>query len=221
MKKYFILLATICSTSAALAANYNLVNDWVFDGPNNPNGPWGYGMMLENAPGVFQPFVTNTKHDTTSSPGWDRWVDPTSASDTCVVWFVPGGLWTFGPNTVILNAWDTHASAVHFGNAPGTYNLNVGFQVGGYVTPTATYPDSRVYVLLNDTTVLFSQELLGFNGTGTSLQVTLGPNDFLDFVAAGNPEVRVGLGVDLQMVPEPSCLALLGLGGLLFLRRNR
>ena len=53
MKKYLVLLTAICGASGAFATNYNPVNDWVFDGPNNPNGPWGYGMMVETAPGVF------------------------------------------------------------------------------------------------------------------------------------------------------------------------
>jgi hypothetical protein len=137
------------------------------------------------------------------------------------VWFVPGGLWTFPANSVILNAWDNHASAVHFSNAPGTYNLSAAFQVGGYTTPTPTFPDTRVYVLLDNTSVLFSQDLKGFTGANTAMEVTLGPNDFLDFVVAGNPEARASLDAKLTMVPEPGTLAPLGLGGLLLLRKNR
>ena len=53
------------------------------------------------------------------------------------------------------------------------------------------------------------------------MEVTLGPNDFLDFVEAGNPEARASLDAKLTMVPEPGTLALLGLGGLLLLRKNR
>ena len=220
MKKYLVLLTVICGASAAFAADYNLVNDWVFDGPNNPNGAWGYGSMIQNTNGVFSPFAAATIHDTTSSSAWDRWV-VANTSDTCVVWDMPGGLWTFPANSVVLNAWNNYASVVHWAGDAGTYNLSAAFQTGGYATPTPTYPDTTVYVIKNDTTVLFQQEIFGFAGANMAQQITMAPGDWLDFVVAGNPEARASLDANLAAVPEPASLGLLALGGLLFLFRRR
>lgn len=222
MKKNLILLAVIysCGVSGALATDYSLVTDWVFDGSNNPNGAWSYGSMIETSPGVFDPFVLATVHDTTSYPDWDRWVVP-GTSDTCVVWNIASGLWSFPANSVLLNAWGNYSSVVHWEGNAGTYSLSANFQTGGYVTPTSTYPDTTVYVIKNGTTVLFEQEIFGFSSANIAQQVSIASGDYLDFVVAGSQEARAALDANLIAVPEPTVLSLLGLGGLALTLRRR
>jgi hypothetical protein len=224
MKRYLLLIAVVCSVSSALATDYNLINDWVFHGPNNPNGAWGYGYKLETdlGSGTFGAFAYDTVQDTTAIAGpTDRWLDDTSGGQTCGIWNVPGGVWTFPGPAVILNSWVNHAAAIHWAGNPGTYDLTAVFQTGGYAAPTATFPDVRIYVTLNDSTVLFSDHLLGFASTFTQLTVDIAAGDFLDFYIAGNPEARSTLDANLALVPEPGTLALLGLGALLLFRRIR
>lgn len=224
MKK-LIILAVVCCTSSVFATDYNLINDWTLDG-TNPDGAWSYGSKYEatTGSGNFDPFVSATIHSYDAGNGYDQWI-VTNTYNTCNVWYANGGLWTFPAHSVIANAWDNYSSVVHWAGDAGTYNLSTVFQGGGYTTPTPTYPDSIVYVIKNDSTVLFSQEVLGFNSANFAQQITMGTGDYLDFVVeektAGAGESRASIDASLVAVPEPTTVALLGLGGLLLWRKRR
>ncbi len=218
MKEYAVLLVAVCGISGAFATDYNLAGDWTI--ATNPNGAWSYGTKVETSPGVFNPFEVATIYNTSGAP-WDRWI-VANTFETCTVFLAPGGLWSFPANSVVGNAWTSYSGVAHWAGNAGTYDLSATFTGGGYATPSSTYPDSVVYVIKNNSAILFQQEILGFTSASTAQQVTLASGDYLDFIVAGRgSESRASIAATLTAVPEPSITALLGLAGLLFLRRNR
>jgi len=225
MKKFLVLAAGLCMVNVGLAANYDLKTDWVWGTIANPNGAWSYGTRAENGglgTGVFDPFIQHTSHDPQFSNGWDRWFGAAPDSTSCV--FNSGGFtgWNNAANSIILNAWVNWSGAVHWAGDPGVYDLSVTFDTIGYAAPTADFPDIRVYITKNGGDFLHQDQLFGRPATSTySSQVMIAPGDYLDFFIAGNPEARIQLDAKLTMVPEPTALALLGLGAALMLVRRQ
>jgi hypothetical protein len=215
MKRYLVLTAIVCLASSALGANYDLRNDWVWGGTNNPNGAWSYGTKAETTlgSGEFGPFVVNTTENLDGIvPGWDFWSGG-APNNTCNVFATATwDGWSFPAPNVILDAWVNYAGAVHWAGKPDLYDLSATFLTGGYVTPTADSPDVRVYVTKNGSQVLLADELFGFspgkpgapvtpgnNGSGlTNYTISITPGDYLDFFVAGNPEARASLAASLK-----------------------
>jgi hypothetical protein len=229
MKENLIILSAVCMATAASANSYNLLNDWTWGQPNNPNAAWSVGSRNESTPGNFDPFVLSTSHAVdTIVPGWDFWSNPAINNTMNVFFTTTWSGWSFPAPNVILNAWTSYCPDVELKPAAGTYSLSALFKTGGYATPTSDFPDTRIYVTLNGNNFLLTDELFGFSGVtpgnnGSSLnqQITIAAGDYLDFFIAGNPEARSSLAVSLTPIPEPATLGFLGLAGLFVILRRR
>jgi len=125
--------------------------------------------------------------------------DRTTAGGGLQKWVLTGGTWT--------NSWSVLV------NAAGATSTTAGTGFAGIRGLTGTWDALNGAQLFATTTETSNNRVIGFSDTGTT------PTSFTNVASAGTNYVF--RGVDLTAVPAPGAAALLGLAGLITIRRRK
>ncbi|MBN2294707.1 MAG: PEP-CTERM sorting domain-containing protein [Pirellulales bacterium] len=223
-----VVIATYCLALGQVRADttWNVADD--FDWTNNPNGDWSYGYHAAGLPdstqGVFVLFDGYTHTFLPSEPlvGHCRTtvIDPNLTLNPTATAYTNWGI-TWDPGELSIGTYPSDSNSVGAGarwTAPsaGSYSIASTFiqnQIPGTSMP--------VYVYHNNTP-LFSGETGDGVGSSTSFSnpiVVMAVGDTIDFISHGGAHVE--LRAEIAKVPEPSVLALLGLGALCLVGLSR
>ena len=239
MKKILLLLVvTLCCTSVA-SAQWDLAADIQFGA--NPSGEWDYGW-IDNGTGVFTSYngtlganFGGGKEFTAwvKDGGWDSHGNVGQSMGTADIDGDWGSVRELGqviygpqhpnvpPHRKTTSRWtapaagDYDITAVFTGQGLGGSHSNVSVALNG-VDEWNTLVNGFVGRSWEGYTDGFGPDPLQAYGD----TLTLAAGDTLDFgvVTGAQP---APIGVDVQIVPEPMTLILLGLGGLASIRRRR
>ena len=125
--------------------------------------------------------------------------DRSTAGGGLQKWVLTGGTWT--------NSWSVLV------NASGATSTTAGTGFAGIRGLTGTWDALNGAQLFATTTETSNNRVIGFSDTGTT------PTSFTNLASAGTNYVF--RGVDLTAVPAPGAAALLGLAGLITIRRRK
>jgi hypothetical protein len=197
----------------------------------NPTGPWSYGSSGTTLGGTFTPFAvtSTTAFDNPDFHSWQGTVTaeplpefyPVILKNTAATTQQGGGANLLPGQLALHPGPNGEFSVVRFTVPhPGTFLVDGAFEGRDSVNGTST----DVYILLNDSP-LFTGTVQGFGPESTQSFLTslaLQPGDRLDFVVGTGPNgtffsdttgVRATFWEENpQAVPEPSSVALLGVG---------
>jgi hypothetical protein len=218
---------------AARSAAYDLSTD--FSPTSNPSGAWTYGASVTLG-GAFTPFTVHQSGNSQNGVPMDFWqfgpFNPAIVHNgTATTAIGDGGQGVYPPGTVLLFPGGGTSYVFAFGVA--RFTVPAG-QSGSYQIQSAvqSYLNGNLsgdcdYHVLDNGAELFGQFLPGNSGTNFSTTLNLAAGDTIDFVVGrgldGNGD---GSGLKIQAsltsVPEPTSLAMIGLGvGALFISRRR
>lgn len=204
-----------------------------FSGESNPTGPWCYGTRATALGDDFS-LLANSFVQPEGPTVFQGWRDNLNVSlGTPVVLSNTGSeAYVSGSLTVPVNALVMHPGPVGFGTngfrefavvrwiAPLSGFINVA----GAFSGVDSNGDRDVYVTLNGQGI-FSGFCDGGEVTPFSLNaVSVAEGDVLDFVVGNRGDFlfdSTGLDAVITVVPAPGAAALLGLGGLVAVRRRR
>jgi len=233
MKKMLVLVTVMALSLVSMAQAADLAGDFALAA--NPNGEWSYGWF--NA-GVFTLYngvnsggdgAGNTFSAWVKDSDWDTWgnVGKNLGPNPIDAWasYREVGQIIYGPSvTGLMNTSRWTAPAA------GDYQITAVF------TGQSTMPTVATVSVLKNQVEEWSAGLDGFIGTlannfadgfgnapsqtynGT---LTLAQGDTLDFTMVTATGNNRAMALDVQIVPEPFTMALLGLGGMSLLRRRR
>jgi hypothetical protein len=230
MKKMLVLVTVLAMSLVGMAQAADLAGD--FSLAANPNGDWSYGWfdggVYTNYNGVntagsgastFSAHVKDGDWDTWGNVGMNLGPDPIEDWSS----YREVGKIIYGPSvTGLMNTSRWIAPAAGDYQITATYT---GQSLGGTAI-TASVLKNEVAEWTAVVDGFIGRAVNGFtDGFGNApMQVysdtlTLAQGEILDFtVTAINPGAT---GLDVQIIPEPMTIALMGLGSLALLRRRR
>jgi hypothetical protein len=238
MKKMLVLVTVMALSLVSMAQAADLQGD--FSLASNPNGDWSYGWFdagvftLYNGVNSGGDGAGNTFSAHVKDGDWDTWGNVGQ---------------NLGPNPI--NAWASYREVgqIIYGpsisglmntsrwTAPtaGDYQITAVFT--GQCADQASFGGTIATVsVLKNQVEEWSAGLSGFVGTlannftdgfGDAPSqtyngiLTLAQGDTLDFTMVTVNGNNRAMGMDIQIVPEPMTMALLGLGSLALIRRRR
>lgn len=219
------------------AAVYNLAADW--SDTNNPNGVWA----LWKSPGkLLTIHQSDYLANGSNQAAWaDDQIGPREPDGRYHVpaWLKVSTSWSMAtPGTIVMHGVDpnvtpglSYSSVTWTSPSAGIASIRGGIWHGGLNRP-------QVWDIRKNGTTLTSGLInytdpytqanpfdfaSGSGGPAVMTQAVL-PGDVLELVIGpkqGTVGTFVGLNFEIELVPEPASLCLLGLGGLLLLRRSR
>lgn len=238
MKKMLVLVTVMALSLVGMAQAADLAGD--FSLAANPNGDWSYGWF--NA-GVFTAYGTVNSAGSGGST-FSAW--SYAAGD----WDSKGNVGiNLGPNPI--NDWASYREVGQIIYGPSTAdnlgNIYVNtsrwtapaagdYQITAVFTGQSTMPTVATVSVLKNEVEEWSGGLNGFIGTLASNftdgfgdapsqtyndTLTLAKGDTLDFTMLTVNGNNRAMALDVQIVPEPITITLMGLGSLALIRRRR
>ncbi|MCC6428076.1 MAG: hypothetical protein IT435_14800 [Phycisphaerales bacterium] len=196
-----------------------------FSATSNPNGVWSFGYQTTLGTGF------NLETLSGNYLGVDYWLMGPTIHDLPGAFHNPSsttnvnyGSAIFDPGMLILHPGASGEYSLARFTAPvaGSYQVNIGFIGQDLIGGTTT----DVHVWVNSSSV-FSGAINGYHATASPgvMVVSLQANETID-AAVGygfnsyNAD-STGLDFRVEIVPSPGAAALMGLGGLIAIRRRR
>ncbi len=233
MKKMLVLVTVMALSLVSMAQAADLQGD--FSLAANPNGDWSYGWF--NA-GAFTAYGTVNSADSGGST-FSAW--SYAAGD----WDAKGNVGiNLGPNPI--DDWMSYREVgqiIYGPSIDGLMNTSRwtaptagDYQITAVFTGQSTMPTVATVSVLKNEVEEWSAGLNGFIGTLASNftdgfgdapsqtysgTLTLAQGDTLDFTMVTVNGNNRAMALDVQIVPEPMTMGLLGLGGLALIRRRR
>ncbi|MEN6452561.1 MAG: PEP-CTERM sorting domain-containing protein [Thermoguttaceae bacterium] len=213
MKAVSGVLIVIAAGQLRAETIWNVADD--FSATDNPNGPWSYGISLT----LGGSFLID---DTPLSSGLDSWLYQGNGNyahlahnGTADTYYEGSGV-TLPANGVCLHPGRGGDFAVIRWTAPLAALISIK---GGFTGQDTTGGSTDVHVLHNGETSVFDGTVSGYgpgSGPDFSIDLSVSVGDTLDFVVGCGTgswwDDTTGLVARITAVPEPSTIALVGVG---------